>query len=211
MPQQERAHVTRDSIVVAAAVEFDRAGYAATSLNAILRRSGVTKGAFYFHFSSKEAVADDISRRQRTAWPAMYQRWQSRDLDPLCTLIGLLDESVRSMAADPVLRAGVRLACDAEGYDPGSPVPYPEWERVIGAHLSAAAEAGLLRTGVDPELAARLITNAYVGVRIVSSATTRCVDLVARSREIWDLLLPLIADPDWLRGFDGPEGLAELS
>lgn len=65
MPQQERAHATREAIVSAAAGEFDRAGHAAISLNDILRRSGVTKGAFYFHFPSKEAVADDIARRLR--------------------------------------------------------------------------------------------------------------------------------------------------
>lgn len=209
MPQQERAHATRDAIVLAAAVEFDRVGYAATSLTAILRRSGVTKGAFYFHFPSKEAVADDIARRQRDTWPELYQRWQDRGLDPLRTLIGLLDESVRRMAADPILRAGVRLACDAEGFRQSTPTPYPEWERALSAHLTAASELGLLKAGVDPELAGRVLTSCFVGARIVSSATTQCADLVPKSREAWGLLLPLIADPDWMRDWTGPDDLAE--
>src|SRR5699024_8098595 len=50
MPQQRRARVTRGAILLAAAEEFERIGYSGATLGAVLRRSGVTKGAFYFHF-----------------------------------------------------------------------------------------------------------------------------------------------------------------
>ena len=65
MPQQRRAQLTRRAILIAAAEEFDRVGYDATSLNAILRRGGITKGAFYFHFSSKEDVAEALTPARR--------------------------------------------------------------------------------------------------------------------------------------------------
>ena len=61
MPQQRRAQLTRRAILAAAAEEFDSTGYAGTTLNAVLRRSGITKGAFYFHFPSKEAVAEALA------------------------------------------------------------------------------------------------------------------------------------------------------
>ena len=55
-PPQLRASVTRSRILSTAASLFDRHGYAATSLNDICT-GNLTKGAVYYHFSSKEDIA----------------------------------------------------------------------------------------------------------------------------------------------------------
>jgi AcrR family transcriptional regulator len=56
----EHALRTKRAILAAAAVEFAAHGYAGAGIDAILRRAGVSKGAFYFHFESKHAVADAV-------------------------------------------------------------------------------------------------------------------------------------------------------
>lgn len=61
---------TREALLRAARVSFGREGYAATSIDAIVRRAQVTKGAFYHHFESKtelfqqvfEQVKKEVSR-----------------------------------------------------------------------------------------------------------------------------------------------------
>ncbi|MCA1836105.1 MAG: TetR/AcrR family transcriptional regulator, partial [Actinobacteria bacterium] len=68
---QPRARATRQAILTAAAEHFARNGYHATSLDSVLADSGGTKGALYFHFASKEALA-------RAVVAEMVQRW--RDL-----------------------------------------------------------------------------------------------------------------------------------
>jgi len=47
---------TRRRILDAAREEFSRQGYHATSVDDVVRASGLSKGGFYFHFPSKDAV-----------------------------------------------------------------------------------------------------------------------------------------------------------
>src|SRR3954447_13166253 len=51
---------TRSVILEIAADSFATSGYAEVNLNDLVRRAGVTKGAFYFHFPSKESLAHAI-------------------------------------------------------------------------------------------------------------------------------------------------------
>ncbi|MEV6240128.1 ScbR family autoregulator-binding transcription factor [Lentzea sp. NPDC051838] len=197
MPQQDRAYATRESILQAAAEEFDRLGYERTSLTAVLARAGLTKGAFYFHFASKEAVAVALIERQSDLWARMRETWQARGVDPLSALHGMFAESADRMAADVVLRAGVRLNADREIGYPGVPSTHVGWEKLIAGYVAEAAERGDLREGVDPEAVARTLCGAALGARLISSATTACADFPARIREVLAHVLPCVASSSW--------------
>jgi AcrR family transcriptional regulator len=57
MPTQaERADATRAKLLAVARKLFASKGYAATSLDELVRRAGVTKGAFYHHFPDKQSI-----------------------------------------------------------------------------------------------------------------------------------------------------------
>ena len=60
MAKQPRAEVTRQVIMDAAVELFDEVGYGETTLTAIIERAETTKGAFYYRFADKEAVAGAI-------------------------------------------------------------------------------------------------------------------------------------------------------
>src|SRR5437016_11652846 len=64
---EERSEATRTRLLAAARKLFGKDGYAKTSLGALVRRAGVTKGAFYHHFEEKRAiflsVLEDAQRR----------------------------------------------------------------------------------------------------------------------------------------------------
>ncbi|HEX2087871.1 MAG TPA: helix-turn-helix domain-containing protein, partial [Solirubrobacteraceae bacterium] len=51
--QKERSEATTSELVEAARALFAADGYAATSLDDVVRRAGVTKGALYHHFGGK--------------------------------------------------------------------------------------------------------------------------------------------------------------
>ena len=55
-----RAAQTRADVLGAAARLVARQGYEATSLDAIAKEAGYTKGAIYAHFSSKDALFDEL-------------------------------------------------------------------------------------------------------------------------------------------------------
>jgi AcrR family transcriptional regulator len=56
MAHQLRAEETKSKILTAAAICFARNGYDASSVSMICEEAGVTKGAFYYHFSTKQAI-----------------------------------------------------------------------------------------------------------------------------------------------------------
>ena len=60
MARQVRSEVTRRKILDAAIDVFSEVGYAAAGWGTIIERTGMTKGALYHHFDSKEALASDI-------------------------------------------------------------------------------------------------------------------------------------------------------
>src|SRR5688500_17251020 len=197
MPQQDRAYATREAILHAAAEEFDRLGYERTSLTAVLTRAGLTKGAFYFHFASKEAVAGALIERQTEFWAQVREIWHARNVDPLSALHGMFAESADRMAADVVLRAGVRLNADREVGYPGVPNTHLMWEKLVAAYVIEAAGRGDLRAGVDPEAVARTLCSAALGSRLISSATTACTDFPERIREVLGHVLPSVASAEW--------------
>lgn len=55
---QERAAATRHKLILAATELIRRKGYIATTIDHICEHSGVTKGAFFHHFKTKEELAE---------------------------------------------------------------------------------------------------------------------------------------------------------
>jgi AcrR family transcriptional regulator len=64
MVQQQRAAATRAQIVRGAAQMFDRSGFESANLVEIAEAAGMTQGALYFHFRSKEDLARNIIAEQ---------------------------------------------------------------------------------------------------------------------------------------------------
>ncbi|MCP2164809.1 TetR/AcrR family transcriptional regulator [Goodfellowiella coeruleoviolacea] len=58
--QRERTEATTAALLGAARELFATDGFALTSLNAICERAGVTRGAFYHHFSNKEQIFREV-------------------------------------------------------------------------------------------------------------------------------------------------------
>jgi AcrR family transcriptional regulator len=76
-PHQPRALRTRNTILAAARRVFAERGYDGATVDDVADAAGCSKGAFYFHFSSKEQVllalldnwADERTRQLRAALP----------------------------------------------------------------------------------------------------------------------------------------------
>src|SRR5246127_4019700 len=66
MAPQARSEATRQKILDAAIDLFSEVGYAAAGLGEIIERAGMTKGALYHHFDSKDALATAIIEQGTT-------------------------------------------------------------------------------------------------------------------------------------------------
>lgn len=195
---QERALRTRAALLASAAREIDRHGFTGTSVNAILAGSGVTKGAFYFHFTSKDHLAVELVAATAAAFSPVLLAWSHREDDGLAVLLGVTDDVVALLMFDPLVRAGVRICAEGPAgvVDPGSPLG--DWTRVLTRLLQRAERDGVLRAGVDPAGAAGVLLAAVLGQRWVSEQLSESADLWHRVRTTLALLLPALATDEWL-------------
>jgi AcrR family transcriptional regulator len=195
---QPRARATRLAILTAAAEHFARNGYHATSLDSVLADSGGTKGALYFHFASKEALARAVVAEMVQGWEDLRNQVSSRGFDPLSTLLALVDKVVARLIDNPIARGGMRLLNDLPTRAQETPGPYGGAERDVLALLTQAMQAGLLRDGIEPASLARQIVAVIAGHRQICDAEDGCHTLRQRLEETWAFLLPAIATDPWL-------------
>ncbi|MBL3668275.1 TetR/AcrR family transcriptional regulator [Streptomyces sp. M2CJ-2] len=80
--QQERTKATTDALLSTARELFAEQGFAATSLGAICERAGVTRGAFYHHFSNKEQIFREVYTAEQKGLAAVVRRAFQAERDP---------------------------------------------------------------------------------------------------------------------------------
>ncbi|MFI9628922.1 ScbR family autoregulator-binding transcription factor [Streptomyces sp. NPDC052042] len=188
-PRQERAIQTRESILRAAAEVFDEFGFVGASINRILARAGVTSGAMYHHFASKEALARSLMNAQAgTVVPWLESTGLQRLVD--LTLIWS-----HQLQMDPILRAGVRLTSEQATFGIQDSSPYRDWSEIMAECLAVAAEKGDLRPGVDALAVAEFVVESCTGMQTVATVVSGRKDLADRVIRMWHLLLPGIAVP----------------
>src|SRR6516225_11935036 len=88
-----RCDTTRHRLIAAASRQFAHRAYSMVSLDDILAEAGLTKGAMYFHFPSKQALAlaiiDELNEMSRAAVTELLARKMS-GLESLIDLVYLL-------------------------------------------------------------------------------------------------------------------------
>lgn len=184
---QVRALQTRRAVLVAAAAVFERQGFAAATIAQILEEAGVTKGALYFHFDSKEMLARAIIAEQ--------DDWRLENMvvsgTALERLISLSRRFAEALVTDPLVRASIRLTVERTGLYPGVGIdPYQGWLATVTTLLQEARDEKHLLPEVDIEAAAYVITSAVTGIQLMSAALTGRGDLMARVDDLWRILLP---------------------
>lgn len=167
MTHQSRGDETRARILAVAAECFTRGGYDATGVAEICERAGVSKGAFYHHFPSKQA-----------AFLALMEQWLHGVDAPLRAargahetvpqqLVGLAQivEPVFTVAQGqiPMFLEFWRQAAKEPEVWQATIEPYRRFRAGFAALISAGITDGSLRP-VDPDLAALAIVSLGVGL-----------------------------------------------
>ena len=175
--------------MTAAAEAFAEAGFLGTSMADIFARAGVTKGALYFHFASKEELATEIVNGEEAEAAKLVQDVFSTDSPPLQKVIDITFRWAREIQSNPIVRAGVRLIIEQGTYNNPMPVPYAQWESIVLELLASAQERGELERTVDAKAMAEFIVSAFTGAQIVSQVVSGHGDLIQRIERMWQLLL----------------------
>ncbi|MEV5909884.1 TetR family transcriptional regulator [Streptomyces sp. WAC 01325] len=196
MAQQDRAIRTRRSILEAAARVFGERGYASATVEEILNRAGVTRGALYFHFSSKEEVALGVLEAQLP-----LDRLPERS----SKLQKLVDHGMvmaHRLQHDPLVQAGVSLALDQGARELDRDAAFRAWTEQLEQILTEARSQGELLPHVDVTDTAEFLTGAFAGVQAMSQASCNRADLGRRVSVLLRHVLPSISTPALLAALD---------
>lgn len=188
MVRQDRALRTRKAILDKAALVFDERGYACTTISEILERAEVTRGAFYFHFPSKEELARQILASAVTTEgvPASGLKLQQ--------LVDTLLLLAYRMPREPTLGAALRLSLDPESQRLFG-TRWPDWVALLADQLQEAREQGEVHRHIDGEETARSLVCSWTGVRVVCEGMPGEYNLAAEVSRLVQLILTGVATP----------------
>lgn len=190
---------TREQLLQAAFREVYRWGFQTVDLDTILASTGVTKGALYYHFESKEAlgyaiVEEVIAANLRDTWLRPLQRGE----DPVDALIGILrNRSVRPEILQngcPLNNLAIEMSALDEGFRKRLAMLFHEWQEGIASSLQEGQILGKVRSDADPYETAGFFIAMYEGYVLLAKN--------ARDPKVWEAGIRNIVG--WLRSLRAP-------
>ncbi len=181
---------TRDQILNAAARLIHLQGYQCTTLDDVLRESGVGKGNFYYYFKSKEdlgyAMIDRTTRAfvERSLGPA----FADTEADPIAQISAFLDRVLEAQRQRNCVGGCVmgNLASELsdvhEGFRQRLVGIFDIWRARLAEAVSRGQGRGSVRANVDPARVAQFLVAGLEGAILLSKVTRdimvmeRCVD-----------------------------------
>ena len=161
----------RNQILDAAVATFSRNGLHQTTIEDIRLEAGLSRGAVYHYFKSKEDIIDAIRGRSARQAEAIYISQTEAD-DAESVLLGLIDSTVSSMVSPASVDAN-RLAMFlwAESLVnkrimDGQMPAFKPYLAVLAESVSNAQAEGKVDPGLDPQATARLIAGAVMGLQL---------------------------------------------
>ena len=197
MARQVRSEATRRKILDAAIEVFGDEGYAAAGWSTIIERTGLTKGALYHHFESKESLASSIIEEGSDALLSAFRNVCGSSSPGLENLIHGTFTIVEVLSSERMARAAAQLAAALSGFNAAASRFYANLMLDTAQEARRAINEGDLRDEIDPDLLSALIIGAIFGARLVANAISshgRIGNIIgdpsARLHQTWNLLLP---------------------
>ena len=190
--QQERSAQTRALIINTAAELFEQKGYDGASLNAIIAQTGMTKGAFYHHFASKDELAQAVFRDEQQQLVAEMREAAAGHDDALQQIRGMLLARARLLQEEPSLRSFLRLASEMTvRFGPGSEFA-ASYEVPVAAFaelISRGQQQGVVNPQLDPQQAGAALFAALLGADEMSRVISSGADLEERTAGWLDVMI----------------------
>jgi TetR/AcrR family transcriptional repressor of nem operon len=154
---------TRERLLQAASREIYRSGFQSASLGTILSSTGVTKGALYYHFKSKEALGYAVV--EEIIAPDVHGKW----VRPLQSVEDPIDALIGAAQRIPIRPKDVRGGCQLNnlaqemspldaGFRKRLATIFDAWSKAVASALREGQTSGDVRRDVEPaDAAASLI------------------------------------------------------
>lgn len=185
MLKQRNPDQTRYDLLQAAMQEIYQYGYKGASLNRILDRTSVTKGALYHHFSTKQAlgyaVVDELIAQY------MDQFWitpLNNCHDPLTATWEAIQQTYRDHSESfvqfgcPLNNLSQEMSATDEGFRTRINTLHERWEQALASALQRGKALGLVKPEVETVPTALFIVASVDGC-IGIAKTKQCHETLA--------------------------------
>jgi AcrR family transcriptional regulator len=168
--------------------------YSAASIYDIALEGGVTQGALYFHFVSKESIALEVIKRQHEiSLGAGRDIINAPNLREIEKIVLILHEVGNQIKSDPVVKAGLRLSTESPEFFPDYvTVTYVDWIHTFTKLFDKAIEQGDVNNSMSASDWGNFIVQTFTGTQTVSQVVSQWDDLTVRHKKMWEILIPTI-------------------
>jgi AcrR family transcriptional regulator len=168
----EQGQATKAALIDVATELFAAHGYDATAIPAVLEAAGVSRGALYHHFESKEALFEAVLRSVEAEVMARVTRAARRATDPLDALRRGC-AAYLAMCRDPTVRQ-VSLI------DAPAVIGWQRWREIDEQHAFGLVKSAIAAISADGP---RKLEMVDVVAHMVLAALLEVALLVARADE----------------------------
>lgn len=186
--RREQGAQTREMLLDAAAIEFERHGVAGTRIEDISQRAGVTRGALYFHFKTVENIARELLDGQYDLWPELLEGILKQDLRGLRAAREFSVRVIARMSDDLRTRASMHIV-EEMGEENTRGLFLQDWQNILIPFLQQAIADHEIREDQDIRDTAAVIVECAWGALLVVRESRRAEDLSDRLEQVWSRLL----------------------
>jgi TetR/AcrR family transcriptional repressor of nem operon len=190
LTKSPKGATTRDQILDAAARLIHLRGYHCTSLDDVLRESGVGKGNFYYYFKSKEELGYAIIDRVMEAFivRTLEPVFVDTSADPVVQIHAFLDRVLENqrqrncVGGCPIGNLALELSDVHEGFRQRLAEIFDVWRSTLTEALGRCPAGDPALADFDPSTVAQFLVAALEGAILLTKVTKdiaimeRCVE-----------------------------------
>lgn len=172
MAKKYNPHQTRQTILDAAYEEFWKNGYRVANVDNIIKHTGVTKGALYYHFKNKDELGYAVIEER------LYQEFLDKWIHPLAEVTDPIEDilavcrvNLIEKLTDEIVQHGCPLNNMIQEMSPQQEAfrirlnrIYEMWFEALERVLESGQAAGKVKADVDAKAVARFIVAVIHGV-----------------------------------------------
>jgi len=166
----------RARLLEAAIHEIRARGYSGTSVDGLCQAAGVTKGAFFHHFASKEALGMEVLQRYSARSAEIAAMLRDPALPPLERIRQYVDRMIEANAAYDfncgcmLGNFSTELASQVPGMRAVLQASFAQWGTVLAATIAEGQADGSIANSQPAEELAAFIIDAWQGAVLRSKA-----------------------------------------
>jgi AcrR family transcriptional regulator len=169
-----RSERTREALLTRCLHLFAARGFSSTSVDDVATAAGVTKGAIYWHFSSKEEIFHAILDRIRDRWLAIVHEPVSAQPSPDAQIATLFDAYAELFRTSPdicLFLQQVTLDRQNKAFAARVATVFASTARFIARIVDQGKARRLMRADIDSLTTAHMILGMLAGASQQATAT----------------------------------------